>query len=158
MMQVSLFFTKSIKNIIVMVDKNNCKLTQLFSIPLDLTKTPLKEGHQVMLMGTADIVAMPTESIVFLEDMTDVQKAEKVMPAEIRIFQICYTNLMLLLFAIVGSSTFSWIEEYGQHVLHERNSAVLQTYARTQRRLDSCETFFRRNCICWIFAGHIQDS
>lgn len=32
-----------------------------------------------MLMGTADIVAAPTQSIVFLEDMTDTQKAEKVI-------------------------------------------------------------------------------
>lgn len=32
-----------------------------------------------MLMGTADVVAAPTQSIVFLEDMTDMQKAEKVM-------------------------------------------------------------------------------
>lgn len=47
--------------------------------PSDLTKTPLKEGHQVMLMGTADVVAAPTESVVFLEDMTDVQKAAKVI-------------------------------------------------------------------------------
>lgn len=31
-----------------------------------------------MLMGTADTVAAPTESTVFLEDMTDVQKAAKV--------------------------------------------------------------------------------
>jgi hypothetical protein len=32
-----------------------------------------------MLMGTADVVAAPTQSIVFLEDMTDTQKAEKVI-------------------------------------------------------------------------------
>ena len=32
-----------------------------------------------MLMGTADVVAAPTQSIVFLEDMTDMQKAEKVI-------------------------------------------------------------------------------
>ena len=32
-----------------------------------------------MLMGTADVVAVPTQSIVFLEDMTDTQKAEKVI-------------------------------------------------------------------------------
>lgn len=44
----------------------------------DLGKMPLKEGHQVMLMGTADVVALPTEKIVFLEDMTDTQKAAKV--------------------------------------------------------------------------------
>ena len=30
-------------------------------------------------MGTADVVAAPTQSIVFLEDMTDMQKAEKVI-------------------------------------------------------------------------------
>ena len=38
----------------------------------------LKEGHQIMLMGTADVVALPTEKIIFLEDMTDTQKAAKV--------------------------------------------------------------------------------
>lgn len=31
-----------------------------------------------MLMGTADVVALPTEKIIFLEDMTDTQKAAKV--------------------------------------------------------------------------------
>ena len=30
-----------------------------------------------MLMGTADVVASPQEKIVFLEDMTDTQRAEK---------------------------------------------------------------------------------
>jgi hypothetical protein len=45
----------------------------------DLSKTQLTEGHQIMLMGTADVVAAPTQSIVFLEDMTDTQKAEKVI-------------------------------------------------------------------------------
>lgn len=44
----------------------------------DLSEIPFKEGHQVMLMGTADIVVLPTEKTVFLEDMTDTQKAEKV--------------------------------------------------------------------------------
>ena len=48
------------------------------SIIPDLSKITLKEGHQVMLMGTADIVVLPTEKTVFLEDMTDTQKAEKV--------------------------------------------------------------------------------
>ena len=38
----------------------------------------LKEGHQIMLMGTADVVTIPTEKIIFLEDMTDTQKAAKV--------------------------------------------------------------------------------
>ena len=84
-----------------MIDENNCRLTQHSSaVPPDLTKIPLKEGHQVMLMGTADTVAMPTESIVFLEDMTDVQKAEKVTPAEIRTPQLCYTNLPLTSFTL----------------------------------------------------------
>jgi hypothetical protein len=55
------------------------KLLFFLHPPLDLTKTPLKEGHQVMLMGTADVVAAPAESVVFLEDMTDVQKAAKVI-------------------------------------------------------------------------------
>lgn len=78
------------------VDKNTCQHDQHFSVPPDLTKTPLKEGHQVMLMGTADTVAMPTESIVFLEDMTDVQKAEKVTLTEISIYQFCHTNITVL--------------------------------------------------------------
>jgi uncharacterized UBP type Zn finger protein len=44
---------------------------------IDLVKCALKEGHQVMLMGTADVIAEAPEKTVFLEDMTDLQKAEK---------------------------------------------------------------------------------
>lgn len=36
----------------------------------------LKEHSQVLLMGTADVIEAPKQKTVFLEDMTDEQKAE----------------------------------------------------------------------------------
>lgn len=71
-----------------------------------------------MLMGTADVVAAPTESVVFLEDMTDVQKAEKVIRS--RTFSFCWSIVVVAsreFYFIVcqcsGRCAFSWTEEHG---------------------------------------------
>jgi hypothetical protein len=45
-------------------------------ILVDLVKCALKEGQQVMLMGTADAILPTPEKTIFLEDMTDLQKVE----------------------------------------------------------------------------------
>ena len=36
----------------------------------DLSACKLKEGHTVMLMGTAEVLEKPKEEVKFLEDMT----------------------------------------------------------------------------------------
>jgi ubiquitin carboxyl-terminal hydrolase 14 len=61
----------------------------------DFSKMQLKEGHQVMLMGTADVVVMPKEAVVFIEDMTAEEKAEKgvVLSAGLKnMGNTCYMN------------------------------------------------------------------
>lgn len=51
-----------------------------------------------MLMGTADVVASPVEKIVFLEDMTDLQKAEKVK------YEAISASILLSDISIAGSA------------------------------------------------------
>ena len=61
----------------------------------DFSKMQIKDGHQVMLMGTADVVVMPKEAVVFIEDMTAEQKAEKgvVLSAGLKnMGNTCYMN------------------------------------------------------------------
>ena len=36
----------------------------------------LKDGIQIMLMGSADVVKEPAEKVIFVEDMTQEQMAE----------------------------------------------------------------------------------
>ena len=40
------------------------------------TLDKLKDGVQFMLMGTADVVKEPAQKVVFVEDMTQEEKAE----------------------------------------------------------------------------------
>lgn len=61
----------------------------------DLTTTQLKEGHLVMLMGSAEVVAAPKEAIKFVEDMTLEEQALKgaIIPAGlVNLGNTCYMN------------------------------------------------------------------
>ena len=61
----------------------------------DLSKCKLKEGLQIMLMGTAEVVEQPQEKVVFVEDMTSDQLAEKgvTFPAGmVNLGNTCYMN------------------------------------------------------------------
>lgn len=61
----------------------------------DLSTTQLREGHQVMLMGSAEVVAAPKESIKFVEDMTLEEQALKgaIIPAGlVNLGNTCYMN------------------------------------------------------------------
>lgn len=61
----------------------------------DLATTGLKEGHQVMLMGSAEVVAAPKEQIKFVEDMTVEEQALKgaIIPAGlVNLGNTCYMN------------------------------------------------------------------
>ena len=43
----------------------------------DMTKLKIKDGQQITLMGTAEVIAAPEVQVQFVEDMTDAEKAEK---------------------------------------------------------------------------------
>lgn len=61
----------------------------------DLSKMNIKEGQQIMLMGTAEVVVAPPVEVQFVEDMTEEQKAEKgtVNPAGLQnLGNTCYMN------------------------------------------------------------------
>ena len=63
----------------------------------NLSLLPIKTGQQVMLMGTADVVA-PVEKSVFLEDMTSEEKAKTgVVPPQgfANLGNTCYLNSVL---------------------------------------------------------------
>jgi ubiquitin carboxyl-terminal hydrolase 14 len=65
---------------------------------IDLSKCNIKEGHIITLMGNADVVEKPKESVLFVEDMTDDQKAVKgvTMPAGLyNLDNTCYMNSTL---------------------------------------------------------------
>jgi ubiquitin carboxyl-terminal hydrolase 14 len=61
----------------------------------DLSQLNIKDGQQVMLMGTAEVVEAPKEAVVFIEDMSSAQKAEQgvVVSAGLRnMGNTCYMN------------------------------------------------------------------
>jgi ubiquitin carboxyl-terminal hydrolase 14 len=61
----------------------------------DLAATGLKDGQQVMLMGSAEVVAAPKEAVKFLEDMTVEEQAMKgaIIPAGlVNLGNTCYMN------------------------------------------------------------------
>lgn len=69
-----------------------------------------------MLMGTADVVAAPTESVVFLEDMTDVQKAEKVskeIPLSSWHTFVVASEISHVAHHCTGRCAFSWTKKHG---------------------------------------------
>mmetsp|Transcript_5254 Transcript_5254/g.7263 ORF Transcript_5254/g.7263 Transcript_5254/m.7263 type:complete len:526 (-) Transcript_5254:361-1938(-) len=64
----------------------------------DLSKCKIKEGQQIMLMGSAEVVQAPAEKVVFLEDMTEeeVAKTGAVLPAGmVNLGNTCYMNSTL---------------------------------------------------------------
>jgi hypothetical protein len=61
----------------------------------DLEKMNIKENQQILLMGTADVIAAPTAQVQFVEDLTEEQKAEKgtVNPSGLQnLGNTCYMN------------------------------------------------------------------
>mmetsp|Transcript_25499 Transcript_25499/g.37630 ORF Transcript_25499/g.37630 Transcript_25499/m.37630 type:complete len:497 (-) Transcript_25499:101-1591(-) len=61
----------------------------------DMTKLKIKDGQQITLMGTAEVIAAPEVQVQFVEDMTDAEKAEKgtVEPAGLQnLGNTCYMN------------------------------------------------------------------
>ena len=52
----------------------------------DLSSMKVNAGHVITLMGTADVMKAPAATVVFVEDMTDAEKAEKgaVLPAGLK--------------------------------------------------------------------------
>ena len=61
----------------------------------DLTATGMKDGQQIMLMGSAEVVAAPREAIKFVEDMTLEEQALKgaIIPAGlVNLGNTCYMN------------------------------------------------------------------
>ena len=61
----------------------------------DLSAAGLKEGHQIMLMGSAEVVAAPKETVKFVEDMTVEEQALKgaIIPAGlVNLGNTCYMN------------------------------------------------------------------
>lgn len=65
---------------------------------VDLRALALKDGQQVMLMGTAEVVSAPKESVQFVEDMTVEEQALKgaIVPAGLlNLGNTCYLNSTL---------------------------------------------------------------
>ena len=65
---------------------------------VDLNACTIKDGLQVMLMGTADVMKKPQESVTFIEDMSVNELAEKgaITPAGmINLGNTCYMNSTL---------------------------------------------------------------
>lgn len=61
----------------------------------DLTKMKLKEGHNIMLMGTAEVVSAPTEKVSFIEDMSKSELAEQGVTVSAGLHNLgntCYMN------------------------------------------------------------------
>ena len=64
----------------------------------DLSSMKVNAGHVITLMGTADVMKAPAATVVFVEDMTDAEKAEKgaVLPAGLKnLGNSCYMNSVL---------------------------------------------------------------
>jgi ubiquitin carboxyl-terminal hydrolase 14 len=61
----------------------------------DLSSMTIKEGQQVLLMGSAEVVAAPKEAVKFVEDMTVEEQALKgaIIPAGlVNLGNTCYMN------------------------------------------------------------------
>lgn len=61
----------------------------------DAASLKLVEGHEVMLMGSAEVVQKPKEAVVFIEDMSAKEMAEKgaIFPAGlVNLGNTCYLN------------------------------------------------------------------
>lgn len=64
----------------------------------DMTTFKIPKNQQIMLMGSADVVAAPVQAVTFLEDMTEEQKAEKgvtISAGLINTGNTCYMNSTL---------------------------------------------------------------
>lgn len=125
----------------------------------DLSATGLKDGQQVMLMGSAEVVSAPKEAVKFLEDMTVEEQALKgaIVPAGlVNLGNTCYMNATLECFrfmpelreALASShsmnlatllrSTFTELDKSGTGVppfsfLHNLRSTFPQFAEMTQR-------------------------
>jgi ubiquitin carboxyl-terminal hydrolase 14 len=61
----------------------------------DLTKVKLTEASQVLLMGSAEVIAEPTETVKFFEDMSSQERAETgvtVPSGLVNLGNTCYMN------------------------------------------------------------------
>ncbi|CAM9673788.1 unnamed protein product [Heterosigma akashiwo] len=64
----------------------------------DFSKCKLKEGMQIMLMGSAEVVQAPAEKVVFLEDMSEAEQAQTgaLLPSGmVNLGNTCYMNSTL---------------------------------------------------------------
>lgn len=83
----------------------------------DFSALSIKEGQVITLMGTADaIVAVPTQKITFVEDMTETEKAVKGASEPAGLINL-------------GVNLFSCWSFSRQHLLYECNVTVFSSDA-----------------------------